>query len=87
MYLCAVGQKRESGFGTSTSDKSSVVKSNSTPSTPQAENNNFIGSRFLNPLILESSPSTDPLSEVKHDRYMPDDNFLEQETTSVCSLR
>ncbi|KAG8646889.1 kinesin-like protein KIN-7K, chloroplastic isoform X2 [Manihot esculenta] len=76
-------RKRESGLGTS-SDKSSGVKSNSTPSTPQAENNNFhTESRFSNPLLTGSSPSAELLSEVRPDREVPEDNFLGQETPST----
>ncbi|KDP34477.1 hypothetical protein JCGZ_12760 [Jatropha curcas] len=77
-------RKRESGMGTSTSDKSSGVKSISTPSTPQAEHNNFhTESRFSNPLLTDSSPSADLPSEVQPDREVPDENFLGQETPST----
>ncbi|KAJ9184658.1 hypothetical protein P3X46_004362 [Hevea brasiliensis] len=76
-------RKRDNALGTS-SDKSSGVKSNSTPSTPQAENNPFHNeSRFSNPLLMESSPSADRLSEVRLDREVPEDNFLGQETPST----
>ena len=69
----------------STSDKSSGVKSNSTPSTPQAENHNYHAeSRLSHPSLAESSPSADLLSEVRQDREVPEDNFLEQETPLVC---
>ncbi|KAL9399747.1 hypothetical protein Peur_008708 [Populus x canadensis] len=74
-------RKRDSGSGMSTSDKSSGVKSNSTPSTPQAENSNYHAeSRLSHPSLAESSPSADLLSEVRQDREVPEDNFLEQET-------
>ncbi|KAL9362831.1 hypothetical protein Peur_045616 [Populus x canadensis] len=74
-------RKRDSGSGMSTSDKSSGVKSNSTPSTPQAENSNYYAeSRLSHPSLAESSPSADLLSEVRQDREVPEDNFLEQET-------
>ncbi|XP_024459742.1 kinesin-like protein KIN-7K, chloroplastic isoform X3 [Populus trichocarpa] len=74
-------RKRDSGLGMSTSDKSSGVKSNSTPSTPQAENSNYYAeSRLSHPSLAESSPSADLLSEVRQDREVPEDNFLEQET-------
>uniref|UniRef100_A0A6N2MW16 Kinesin motor domain-containing protein n=1 Tax=Salix viminalis TaxID=40686 RepID=A0A6N2MW16_SALVM len=76
-------RKRDSGLGISTSDKSSGVKSNSTPSTPQAENHNYHAeSRLSHPSLAESSPSADLLSEVRQDRELPEDNFLELETTS-----
>ncbi|KAJ6330655.1 hypothetical protein OIU76_009282 [Salix suchowensis] len=76
-------RKRDSGLGLSTSDKSSGVKSNSTPSTPQAENHNYHAeSRLSHPSLAESSPSADLLSEVRQDRELPEDNFLELETTS-----
>ncbi|XP_065857789.1 kinesin-like protein KIN-7K, chloroplastic [Euphorbia lathyris] len=77
-------RKRDSGMGTSTTDKSSGVKSISTPSTPQAENSNFhTESRFSNPLLAESSPSADLRSEVRPDREIPEDSFLGQETPST----
>ncbi|KAF9680731.1 hypothetical protein SADUNF_Sadunf06G0152000 [Salix dunnii] len=76
-------RKRDSGLGMSTSDKSSGVKSNSTPSTPQAENHNYHAeSRLSHPSLAESSPSADLLSEVRQDRELPEDNFLELETPS-----
>ncbi|XP_011005299.1 PREDICTED: kinesin-like protein KIF3A isoform X2 [Populus euphratica] len=57
-------RKRDSGSGMSTSDKSSGVKSNSTPSTPQAENSNYHAeSRLSHPSLAESSPLADLLSE------------------------
>ncbi|KAJ6923819.1 kinesin-like protein KIN-7K [Populus alba x Populus x berolinensis] len=57
-------RKRDSGSGMSTSDKSSGVKSNSTPSTPQAENSNYHAeSRLSHPSLAESSPSADLLFE------------------------
>ncbi|EEF32031.1 kinesin-like protein KIN-7K, chloroplastic isoform X2 [Ricinus communis] len=77
-------RKRDSGMGTSTSDRSSGVKSNSTPSTPQAENSNYhTESRFSNPLLTESSPSADLLSDIRLDTEVPEDNFLGQETPST----
>jgi centromeric protein E len=69
----------------STSDKSSGVKSNGAPSTHQAENCNYhTESRLSHPSLTESSPSADLLSEVRQDREVPEDNFLEQETPLVC---
>ncbi|KAL3569229.1 hypothetical protein D5086_029119 [Populus alba] len=77
-------RKRDSGLGMSTSDKSSGVKSNGAPSTHQAENcNYYTESRLSNPLLTESSPSADLLSEVRQDREVPEDNFLGQETPST----
>lgn len=84
-------RKRDSGGGTltSTSDKSSGMKSTSTPSTPQAENGNFHAeSRLSHSLLTESSPSADLLSDAVEDREVPQDKFLGQETpmTSIKSI-
>ncbi|GAV63985.1 Kinesin domain-containing protein [Cephalotus follicularis] len=76
-------RKRDSGLGalTSTSDKSSGIKSSSTPSTHQAGGTNFHNeSRLSHSLLTESSPSADHLSEVRQDREVPEDNFLGLET-------
>ncbi|GLT27119.1 hypothetical protein SLA2020_021450 [Shorea laevis] len=76
-------RKRDGGSGalTSPSDKSSGVKSNSTPSTPQAGSSNFHAeSRFSQSLLAGGSPSADVLSGVRHDREVPDDSYLGQET-------
>ncbi|CAL9026068.1 unnamed protein product [Prunus brigantina] len=76
-------RKRDSGAGTltSTSDRSSGIKSTSTPSTPQAESGNFHAeSRLSHSLLTESSPSADLLSEAREDREVGQENFLEQET-------
>ncbi|XP_008241185.1 PREDICTED: kinesin-related protein 4 [Prunus mume] len=76
-------RKRDSGAGTltSTSDRSSGIKSTSTPSTPQAESGNFHAeSRLSQSLLTESSPSGDLLSEAREDREVGQENFLEQET-------
>ncbi|XP_056158762.1 kinesin-like protein KIN-7K, chloroplastic isoform X2 [Syzygium oleosum] len=76
-------RKRDSGLGTlaSTSDKSSGVKSVSTPSTPQAESGNFLTeSRLSQSLVTESSPVADILCESREDRDVREDNFLGQET-------
>ena len=81
-------QKRDSGLGalTSSSEKSSGIKSMSTPSTPQAESNHFhTESRLSHSLLTESSPSVDPLSEARDDREIHEDNFLGQETPLVCN--
>ncbi|KAF8019827.1 hypothetical protein BT93_G0501 [Corymbia citriodora subsp. variegata] len=76
-------RKRDSGLGTltSTSDKSSGVKSVSTPSTPQAESGNLLTeSRHSQSLVTESSPVADILCESREDRDVREDNFLGQET-------
>lgn len=85
--FCILDQKRDSGGGTltSTSEKSSGMKSTSTPSTPQAENGNFHAeSRLSHSLLTESSPSADLLSDAIEDREVPQDKFLGQETPMVC---
>ncbi|XP_062002662.1 kinesin-like protein KIN-7K, chloroplastic isoform X1 [Rosa rugosa] len=84
-------RKRDSGGGTltSTSDKSSGMKSTSQPSTPQAENINFHAeSRLSHSLLTESSPSADLLIDAIEDREVPQDKFLGQETptTSIKSI-
>ncbi|KAI4371281.1 hypothetical protein MLD38_019536 [Melastoma candidum] len=83
-------KKRESGGGTpaSTSDKSSGVKSISTPSTPQAENGNILTeSRHSHSLITESSPFVDIISEAMEEINLLDDNLVGQETPlSVKSI-
>ncbi|XP_031261902.1 kinesin-like protein KIN-7K, chloroplastic isoform X2 [Pistacia vera] len=76
-------RKRDSSLGplTSTSEKSSGIKSNSTPSTPQAGNTNFHAeSRLSQSPLTETSPSADVLSEFRQDREVPEDSFLGQET-------
>ncbi|KAA8516966.1 hypothetical protein F0562_017216 [Nyssa sinensis] len=83
-------RKRDSGLGalTSTSDKSSGVKSISTPSTPQAESVIFqMESRHAHSLFTESTPA-DILSEARQHREVPEDNFLGQETplTSIKTI-
>lgn len=84
-------RKRDSGLGalTSTSDKSSGIKSVSTPSTPQAESSNLqTEARLSHSLLTESSPSADLLSDAREDREVHGDNFLGQETplTSIKSI-
>ncbi|KAL6273178.1 hypothetical protein ACE6H2_023870 [Prunus campanulata] len=76
-------RKRDGGAGTltSTSDRSSGIKSTSTPSTPQAESGNFHAeSRLSHSLLTESSPSADLLSEAREDREVGRENFLGQAT-------
>lgn len=82
-------RKRDSGGAlTNTSDKSSGMKSVSTPSTPQAESVNFHAESRLSHSLLESSPSADLLTEVRHDIDGPEDCFLGQETplTSIKTI-
>ncbi|KAJ6425743.1 hypothetical protein OIU84_026342 [Salix udensis] len=77
-------RKRDSGLGMSTRDKSSGVRYNGAPSTPQEENCNYhTESRLSHPLLTESSPSADFLSEVRQDIEVPEDNFIGQETPST----
>ena len=79
-------QKRDSGVGTltSASDRSSGIKSNSTPSTPQAGSNNFHAeSRLSQSLLTPSSPPMDLLLDARQNGEVPD-NYLGQETPLVC---
>ncbi|KAK6941955.1 Kinesin motor domain [Dillenia turbinata] len=82
-------RKRDSSGGTltATSDKSSGIKSISTPSTPQAEPVISTESRLSHSLSAENTP-IDLLSETIQDRELPEDNFLEQDTptTSLKSI-
>ncbi|RVW30805.1 Kinesin-like protein KIN-7D, chloroplastic [Vitis vinifera] len=72
-------RKRDSGTG-SPSDKSSGIKSISTPSTPQADSVNLpTESRLSHSLLTEGSP-IDLFSETRQDREVPVDDFLGQET-------
>ncbi|XP_050382465.1 kinesin-like protein KIN-7K, chloroplastic isoform X2 [Argentina anserina] len=84
-------RKRDSGGGTltSTSDKSSGMKSTSTPSTPQAENSNFHAeSRLSHSLLTDSSPSADLLTDAIDNREVLQEKFQGQETptTSIKSI-
>lgn len=82
-------QKRDSSLGplTSTSDKSSGIKSNSTPSTPQAGSSNFQAeSTHSQSPLTETSPPADILSEARQDREVPEDSFLGQETPLVLEI-
>ncbi|KAL6141544.1 hypothetical protein ACLB2K_059832 [Fragaria x ananassa] len=84
-------RKRDSGGGTltSTSDKSSGMKSTSTPSTPQAENSNFHAeSRLSHSVLTESSPSADLLTDAIEDTAVAQDKFVGQGTpmTSIKSV-
>ncbi|KAK3227166.1 hypothetical protein Dsin_007028 [Dipteronia sinensis] len=83
-------RKRDSGLGplTSSSDKSSGMKSCSTPSTPQAVSSNFHTESRPHSGLTEICPSVDLLSESRQDREIPEDNFLGQETplTSIKTI-
>ncbi|KAK2647316.1 hypothetical protein Ddye_014805 [Dipteronia dyeriana] len=83
-------RKRDSGLGplTSTSDKSSGIKSCSTPSTPQAGSNNFHTESRPHSGLTEIFPSVDLLSESRQDREIPEDHFFGQETplTSIKTI-
>ncbi|XWS43269.1 hypothetical protein CRYUN_Cryun16bG0088500 [Craigia yunnanensis] len=84
-------RKRDSGVGTltSASDRSSGIKSNSTPSTPQAGSNNFHAeSRLSQSLLTASSPPMDLLSDARQNGEVPEDNYLGQETplTSIETI-
>lgn len=84
-----VTQKRDSGMGTlaSSSDKSSGVKSASSPSTPQADStNSHVEARHSHSLLSDNTPA-DHLSDVKHikELFEPNDNYLGQETSPVLS--
>lgn len=79
-------QRRDSGSGTlaSTSDRSSGLKSTSTPSTPQAENHMEL--RNSHSIPTESTPSAEHLSDVRLDNEVSEDNLLDQETPLVWKL-
>ncbi|CAN4096846.1 unnamed protein product [Withania somnifera] len=74
-------RRRDSGSGTlaSTSDRSSGLKSTSTPSTPQAENH--MESRNSHSIPTEGMPLAECLSDVRLDKEAPEDNLLDHETT------
>ena len=67
---------------TNASDKSSGVKSVSTPSTPQENGNFHSESRHSNSLAMESPQSADLLSGSRDDRE-DQDNLLDEETPLV----
>lgn len=80
-------QKRDSGIGTlgSSSDKSSGVKSTSSPSTPQADSVNVhLEARQSHSLLPDNGPA-DPIADVKHTKevFRPEDNYMGQETPLV----
>ncbi|KAH9620960.1 hypothetical protein KSS87_014555 [Heliosperma pusillum] len=81
-------RKKDGSLGAS-SDKSSVVKSNSTPSTPQAESVNFHAeSRVSQSLLTDRTDSAELSPVARSDRELPDDNFSGHDTplTSTKSI-
>lgn len=81
-------QKRDSGLTTLTSsdgDKSSVTKSYTTPSTPQAESVNFPSEPGISNSIIPESIPPDDLLDVVHDRELHADDLSFQETPLVCN--
>lgn len=82
-------RKKDGGLGASTSisDKSSGVKSNSTPSTPQAESVHM-ESRLSQSLLTERTNSAELSPVARGEREIPRDNFSGQETplTSTKSI-
>lgn len=73
-------QKKDNSLGgSSISDKSSAVKSNSTPSTPQGEGSNFHKESRLS----EGSTLADQLVETRENKEAHDDSFQETETPEV----
>ncbi|XP_010520019.1 PREDICTED: kinesin-like protein KIN-7K, chloroplastic isoform X2 [Tarenaya hassleriana] len=72
--------KKENNLGSSSaSDKSSAVKSNSTPSTPQGGGSNL----HTESRLSESSPLADQFSEAMQDREVPEDSFHETDTPEI----
>ncbi|KAJ8448542.1 hypothetical protein Cgig2_012186 [Carnegiea gigantea] len=80
-------RKKDGGLGalTSISDKSSGAKSNSTPSTPQAESVHM-ESRLSQSLLTERTNSAELSPVARGEREIPRDNFSGQETPLVCHL-
>ncbi|KAJ8471897.1 hypothetical protein OPV22_026240 [Ensete ventricosum] len=79
-------RKRDSGLTTLTSsdgDKSSVTKSYTTPSTPQAESVNFPSEAGISNSIIPESIPADDLLDVVHDRELPADDLSFQETPLI----
>ncbi|GMH29342.1 hypothetical protein Nepgr_031185 [Nepenthes gracilis] len=81
-------RKKDGGFGTMTSfsDKSNGVKSNSTPSTPQADIKFPTESRFPRPLVTKATPSTELLPDAGQHRVVLEDSFSGKET-SLASVK
>jgi centromeric protein E len=70
-------QKKDSSLGgSSLSDKSSAVKSNSTPSTPQGEGSDF----HTESRLSEGSALADQIIETMENREAHEDSFHEIET-------
>ncbi|ESQ48833.1 hypothetical protein EUTSA_v10019998mg [Eutrema salsugineum] len=65
----------------SASDQSSVVKSNSTPSTPQGGGSNL----HTESRLSEGSPLMEQLSEPREDREAPEDSSHEMETLETSN--
>lgn len=84
-------RKRDSGVGTltSSSEKSSGVKSTSSPSTPQADSTNIhIDARPSHSFLTESTPANH-LSNSRHfEVFEPEDNYsgLETPLTSIKTM-
>ncbi|THU47352.1 hypothetical protein C4D60_Mb09t14590 [Musa balbisiana] len=79
-------RKRDSGLTTLTSsdgDKSSVTKSYTTPSTPQAESVNFPSEPGISNSIIPESIPPDDLLDVVHDTELPADDLSFQETPLI----
>ncbi|XP_065024110.1 kinesin-like protein KIN-7D, chloroplastic isoform X2 [Musa acuminata AAA Group] len=79
-------RKRDSGLTTLTSsdgDKSSVTKSYTTPSTPQAESVNFPSEPGISNSIIPESIPPDDLLDVVHDRELHADDLSFQETPLI----
>ncbi|XP_073034429.1 kinesin-like protein KIN-7K, chloroplastic [Primulina eburnea] len=85
-------RKRDSGIGTlvSSSEKSSGVKSTSSPSTPQADSTNIhIEARQSHSFLTESTPSANHLSNSRqYEMFEPEDNYsgLETPLTSIKTM-
>ena len=78
IYCSVLCQKKDGslGSGTSTGEKSSGVKSSSTPSTPQADSVNFHAeSRLSLSMHTEGTPSTELSPETQREREVPEDHF------------
>ncbi|EOA22783.1 hypothetical protein CARUB_v10003499mg [Capsella rubella] len=70
-------KKKDKSFqGSSVSDKSSVVKSDSSPSTPQGEGSNF----HMESRLSEGSALADQLLESRENKEVHEDSFHEFET-------
>ncbi|KAL9262037.1 Kinesin-like protein [Drosera capensis] len=85
-------RKKDGSLGTvaSTSDKSSGVRSISSPSTPQGDFQFPNESRNSPSVVVEATASRERLDDCRHDREAPEDSFSGQGTetpqTSVKSM-